>query len=259
MAIALPTTEYSYFRGRIGIFERNPTTGAVGAGIYVGNCPELKLAITKEQIDHYESMSGSNRKDRTIIRQVGVDVNITLENIAKEVAELLVWGSQVSIASASNRSNTLPTGIVAGEIYPLDRAGLSALDSVVDSAGTPATLTAGTDYDVDLNFGTIKFLNVTGFTQPFIATFDSAAQTAVPLVSQDQPVRYIRFEGTNKGNPGQTQRRLVELYYCPLEPVAELSLMGDDLGKFELKASCLVDDTREDDSALGPFGRIVYI
>jgi hypothetical protein len=256
MSIANPSTEYSYFRGRVSVFERDPTTGVTGAGIYVGNCPDLKLGITKESIDHYESMSGLNRLDRRIQKTLGVEIGITLENIAKEVAELLVWGSQVSVAAQSDRLYTFPTGIANGELHLVDGVSISNVDSFVDSAGTPAPLVEGSDYSIDLNMGVVKFLDVSGFTQPFKLTYDS---NAVPIASTDQPVRFIRFEGTNKGNPGQTQRRVFEFYYCPLEPTSEMSLIGDDLGKFEMKASCLVDDTREDDSELGAFGRILYL
>ena len=259
MAIANPTTEYSYFRGRVAIFDRNATTGAVESGIYAGNCPDLKLGITKETIDHYESMSGLNRLDRRIQKTIGVELTLTLENIEKTIAEILVWGTQQTVASASNRTQTFHSGVQAGDLLLIDRVGLTSLDSLKDSAGSPATLVLGTDYTVDLNFGVIKMLNVTGFTQPFVAQFDSAAFTTVPIIGSDQPVRFVRFEGTNKGNPGQTQRRVFEFYYCPLEPVSEMALMGDDLGKFELKSSCLVDDTREDDATFGPFGRIMYV
>lgn len=259
MSIANPSTEYSYFRGRVAIFNRNATTGAVESGIYVGNCPELKMAITKETIEHYESMSGLNRKDRTIVKTVGVDLNVTLENIEKTIAQVLVWGTPATVAAATNRTQTLHSGILVNDLVLLDRVGLTGVDSIIDSAGSPATLVAGTDYDVDLNFGIVKFKNLGSYVQPFIVQFDSAAYTSVPVMSATQPIRYIVFEGTNKGNPGQTQRRRFEFYYCPVEPVSELSLMGDDLGKFELKASCLVDDTRESDSALGAFGRIAYV
>jgi hypothetical protein len=259
MSIALPTTEYSYFRGRVSVFERDATTGATGAGIYVGNVPELKLGITKESIDHYESMSGLNRLDRRIQKTLGVEITMTLENIAKEVAELLVWSERQTIAAQSNHLYTFPTGIADGELHLIDGVSISNVDSFVDSTGSPITLVEGTDYTIDLNMGVVKFLDVSGLVQPFKLTYDSNAVTAVPVASVDQPVRFIRFEGTNKGNPGQTQRRIFEFYYCPLEPVGELGLLGDDLGKFELKASCLVDDTREDDAELGAFGRILYL
>ena len=42
---------------------------------------------------------------------------------------------------------------------------------VVDSAGTPATLTAGTHYTADLDFGALQFLDTTGFTAPFKAAY----------------------------------------------------------------------------------------
>lgn len=258
--MALPTSEYMLLKGKVSLYERNPTTGVTGKGLYVGNCPELKIALTTEKIEHYESMNitGINQLDRNIIKRVKVDVNITLESMTRENVALLLWGSAQPIDADTNTIDTLPTGVVVDRPYLLSTPNITNVDSVVDSAGSPVTVTT-TKYEVDETFGVITFNNISGYTQPFKVQYDNGASVALPFFKTEQPVRFLRFDGGNKANPGSTQRYIVDIYNLPLEPVSEFNLITDELSKLELKGSAVVDANREDDDLLGQFGRIIYL
>lgn len=380
--MALPNTEYLYMKGVLQLVERDADTGVTGKVLYTGNCPELKVAITAEKLEHFESMSGQNRKDRSIVKTLAVDIEATLESISRDVAEILFWSERQTVDADASVVDTLPTGIVAGETYLLSSQNLVPSSAVVtDSTGSPITLNAA-DYTIDETFGTIKInrLTATGtqqietaqvagtiavsgagnatvivtsagmsgspitlsvavanndtativagkirsamiansvinarfdiggagpnitltrkaaaaddatlnvsiadgtcsgltsaptsintqagvvasasYTQPFIVTYATSESVSMPLLTQDQPVRFVRFQGTNKGNPGDTKKYLYEFYQAPVEPVTDLSLINDEFGKFTMKASCLSDPNREDDDELGAFGRAVYL
>jgi len=127
---------------------------------------------------------------------------------------------------------------------------------VVDSAGTPSTLTAGTHYTADLDFGALQFLDTTGFTAPFNASYGYGVATEIGIFTQALPERYLRLEGVNtaQGNA----KVLVELYRVAFDPLKEISFISDEY-KFELEGSLLADSTKPCDAVLGQFGRIVQI
>lgn len=251
--------KYWFGKGKIGLYERNPTTGAVGKGLYLGNCPELKVTFNSDVVDHFESESGHNSLDRQVVKSNSAEVSLTLESLTPENLALLTSGVVQTLAALTAQSYFFPSGIVAGENYIIP-SGFNLANAVVkDSAVTPVTVTT-TKYALDASFGSMNFIDVTGYTQPFELEYDRGAATNVPFMSGDRPVRFLRFEGINLGNPGSAQTKcLVELYNSVYQPVSDLSLITDDFGKFELKGAALVDDTRASDSAFGQFGRMIYL
>ena len=58
---------------------------------------------------------------------------------------------------------------------------------VTDSAGTPATLAAGTHYTGRPDFGALQFLDTTGFTAPFKASLRHGVATEIGIFTQALP------------------------------------------------------------------------
>jgi hypothetical protein len=247
----------TYFlgQGKVALVERN-ADGSTGKVLYVGNVPSLKLSLKTDKIEHYESTSGLRQQDRSIIKTLGAEVSVTFEEITKENAEVLLYGDTRTIASATAQTETLPTGIIAGETYLLKGQNLTNV-TVHDSAGTPA-LVAASNYEINATFGTIKFISVGSFTQPFTVQSDRGAVKAVPMFSNQGKERYLRFEGINKANDVDSNV-LIEVYRLKFDPVKDFDIINEDLAKFELSGSALVDNTRAADANLGKFGRIVYL
>jgi hypothetical protein len=102
---------------------------------------------------------------------------------------------------------------------------------------------------------------VATYTQPFKLEYDRGAYDSVPFFTSQAPTRFLRFEGLNLGNPGAglSDKFVVELYIVQFDPVTDLSVIGDDFGKFELKGGLQLDDTRVSNSALGGYGRIIKL
>jgi hypothetical protein len=127
---------------------------------------------------------------------------------------------------------------------------------VKDSAGTPATLVAGTDYEVaSSNHGTLKILNIGTYVQPFKADYSYAVQVNVGLFQAAAPDRWLRFEGLNTADA--LKPVLIELYKVSLNPLSEMGLISDELAKFPLSGQVLYDDSKVGDVILGQFGRVV--
>ena len=251
--------EYLFGKGKVMLLERD-ANGVVSEGLYVGNCPELKFSSSAEKLKHIESMTGTNAQDREIITQLTMEMSVTLESISDDVLALLVWGTKNTIAAATGQSHFFPSGILAGETHIIPNAWNISNAVLKDSAGSPVTVDSA-DYTLDTDFGTIKFNDVSGYTQPFELEFDKGAAVGVPLLKTTQPARFLRFEGKNLGNPGLSYADtfIVELYNIGFDPPADMGFIGNEFAKFELKGSVNSDDTRSDDNALGAYGRIIKI
>jgi len=128
---------------------------------------------------------------------------------------------------------------------------------LTDSAGTPATLILGTHYTVDTDFGAVQFLDVSGFTAPFKASYTFGTATEIGIFTQALPERFLRLEGINTAQ--NNAKVLVELYRVAFDPLKEISFISDEYNKFELEGSLLADTTKPFDAVLGQFGRIVQL
>lgn len=254
------TNEYLLGKGKVSLCERD-TNGAVSKALYTGNAPSLKISMTSTKIDHNESTSGRNTKDREVVTAIGMDFSLELESITKENIALLTWGTNVAIASAATQTHAFPDPVVVDEIHVIPNGFNLTATSLKDSTPVTPLVVDVSDYDLDADFGAIKFLDLEAYVQPFVLHYDRGAAESVPFFGADRPIRFIRFEGLNLGNPGlsYSQKYLVEIYLAAFEPVADFDFLGDTFAKFALKGSALLDETRSGNSALGGFGRMIKL
>jgi hypothetical protein len=247
---------YASFQGRVYLGKRDLS----GAPIELrtpGNVADLSLSLKSDVIEHYESQSGQRAVDLRLVKQKSATVLLTIEEFTKENLALALYGNHVTGTGGSVTDE--PVGGVApviGDRYCLAHPKVSAL-TVVDSAGTPATLTLGTHYTADVDFGAIQFLDVTGLTAPFKASYTFGVVTEIGIFTQPLPERFLRLEGVNTA--AGNAKVLVELYRIAFDPMKKLDFISNELNKFELEGSLLADSTKPFDATLGQFGRIVQI
>jgi hypothetical protein len=249
--------DYLFGKGKVSLAERDDN-GAVSKILYLGNCPELKISGSADRIDHFESESGTNVRDRSLVKTSSLEMSLTLESMSADNLALLMWGSKTAIAEAAAQSHFFPEGIADDDIHIIPNGFNLSVPVLKDSA--PVVVTTS-KYSLDEDFGTIQFLDVAGYTQPFELEYTRGAAESVPFMTAQAPTRFLRFEGLNLANPGTalSQKFIVELYIVQFDPVSDLSLIGDDFGKFELKGALQQDDTRVGNSGLGGFGRIIKL
>jgi hypothetical protein len=245
----------AYFsgQGRVYIGTRD-TNGNPQAMRWLGNVPELKVSLNVETIEHKESYSGQRLTDMSLIKGKEGEFSCAVEDFNIENLELTLYGQTSSVTASSVTNEALPTGAVAGGVYLLANQFVSAV-VVKDSAGTPATLTAGTHYKVHADQGAIEILNVGTFTQPFKVDYIYGAAKRMAMFKSARPEVWMRFDGLNTADGNK--RVIVDLYRVVLNPSKDFSLIGDELQKFDLSGRVLADVTKSDTGPLGLFGRVI--
>ncbi len=247
---------YASFQGRVYLGKRD-TNGEPIEVRSPGNVAELKLSLKTDVLEHYESQTGQRTLDHRMVKQKSATVKLTIEEFTKENLALALYGNFVTGAAGTVTGEPLGGAApVIGDRYFLAHPKVSTL-VVTDSAATPATLALGTNYTAETDFGAIQFLEVTGFTAPFKASYGFGVTTEIGIFTQPLPERYLRLEGLNtaQGNA----KVLVELYRVAFDPLKEISFISDDYNKFEMEGSLLADATKPFDAALGQFGRIIQL
>lgn len=248
-----------YFSGQGVVYAatRN-TNGTVNANAFrdLGNIPSLSLNLETDVLEHKESRTGSRLLDLRIVRDRKATITMTLESFSKKNLMMLLYGSSQSVAGATisgGGAEVFPT-VAIGDVVALANTNLTSFTSLVDSAGSPLTLTQGTHYTVDLSGGMVTILAIPG-TQPYKASYVHATKDVVPMFEANQEERFLRFSGLNTANANKGA--VVELYRVVFDPVSNFDLITDELGQYELTGSVLYDDTRDLDATLGGFGRII--
>jgi hypothetical protein len=247
---------YASFQGRVYLGKRD-ANGSPQEVRSPGNVAALKLSLKTDVLEHFESQSGQRMLDHRMVKQKSATLNLTIEEFTKENLALALYGNHV--VGTPGTVTDEPIGGSApfiGDRYFLAHPKVADL-IVTDSAATPATLIAGTHYTADPDFGALQFIDISGFTAPFKASYSYGVATEIGIFTQPLPERYLRLEGVNtaQGNA----KVLVELYRVAFDPLKEISFISEDYNKFELDGALLADASKPIDATLGQFGRIVQL
>lgn len=246
-----------YFSGQgIVYVSSSYTSGTNALGFRdLGNVPSLKLELQTDVVQHKESRTGQRLTDLRLTRGVTAKITMTLESFNLANLAMLLYGTTTTDNAATVTAEVAPTGLVSGDMFSLAHPLVNAVTSVVDSAGSPATLSLGTDYTVTAGGLITVTSTITTFTQPLKTTYTYFTQSISPMFKQPPVERYLRFSGLNTTNANNPS--VVELYRVIFDPVGNLDLINDDVDKFDLEGSVLYDSTRDLTAALGGFGRII--
>lgn len=244
-------------QGRVYIGARDALGNPQGLA-YVGNVPELKVSLSVETLEHQESVSGQRLTDLQLIKTKKGEFACTLEELIATNLALALYGSTTDQGSGTVTAEALPNPVTVGSLYLLARQNVSSV-VVKDSAATPAILPA-TQYSLNAKHGSLAIIDKTTggpFVEPFQVdyAFDAAQSTA--MFTQPLPERWIRFEGLNTADANREV--VIDLYRVAINPAKELSVITDELLKFELSGQVLADTLKSANGDLGQFGRIVLL
>ncbi|MDM7922113.1 MAG: hypothetical protein QUS14_07410, partial [Pyrinomonadaceae bacterium] len=168
--------------------------------IDVPEIDELTISMTRELVEHTSKRQAIAAKDLKITKMMTWSGTMRISTHTKELLELYLYGNIDPVAGgafAANDNVFGDTTIANGQTLPLPN-NLTHVSSLVitDSAGSPATLVLDTDYEiVDADAGIIRFLDVSGLTQPFKAAGTQAAGSNVGLGTQRVYEKWMRFKG----------------------------------------------------------------
>lgn len=251
--------EYYYGHGQAWLGDRTAGGLVDNFDVSLPEIDSMSISLTKESIEHVSKRDSIAFKDLKVTRMVSGSGKIVCAQHNAEILKTYLYATKTAITGGAfvAANAVFPTGIVAGDIMPIpnDRTNLSALTSIVDSAGSPATLVLGTDYEVNLNAGVVKFLNVGGYTQPFKAAGTETAGSGVGIFMQRTQLKWCRFSGINIANNDEAV--VIDLYKVDIEPASEWTLLNDgaDVNKYEIAFELLKDTTKSSSATFGQYGR----
>ena len=180
----------------------NPTTWRD-----VGEVPQVEYGQSAEFVDNFKTgKTGPNLQDlHVLIRRTG-NLSLQLKEKTKDNLALILHGTTVSEAAGSfNTPVVLAVSLAVGDMVqvPGSHMGITAL-VLKDSAATPVTLVAGTDYDFDGDSRMITIKNITGFTQPFkVFSYSYKASVGAKMSSETPLPCAVIFDGINLAVPNQ--------------------------------------------------------
>ncbi|BAO82915.1 hypothetical protein SMCB_0687 [Serpentinimonas maccroryi] len=249
----------AYFsgQGRVYIGARDINGNPAGL-TFVGNVPELKVSLSVETLEHQESQSGQRLTDLQLIKTKKGEFACTLEELIAVNLELALYGSTTTATPGTVTGERLPNPVTPGSLNLLTRQNVSAVQ-IRDSSTPPLTLPAS-QYNVNAQHGSLVLLDVTTggpYTAPFTVDYAHGTAQSTAMFTQPLPERWIRFEGLNTADGNRAV--VIDLYRVAINPAKELSVITDELLKFELSGQVLADMTKPVGGDLGQFGRLVLL
>ena len=249
----------AYFsgQGRVYIGARDSNGNPLGLN-FVGNVPELKVSLSVETLEHQESTSGQRLTDLQLIKTKKGEFSCTLEELIAINLGLALYGTTTDQVSGTVTNETLATPMATGSLYLLAKQNVSSV-VIKDSSPTPKTLPAS-QYQLNAKHGSLLINDIsTGgpYVEPFKADYAFGAAQSTAMFTQPLPERWIRFEGLNTAD--SNREVVIDLYRVAINPAKELSVITDELLKFELSGQVLADTLKPAAGDLGQFGRIVLL
>lgn len=240
-------------QGPIYIGDFNATTFNIDNEVAVGcGSRTLKLAMSRETQEIKESCSGQRL---TLVEyETSKSANATLElaQFDKDLLAMALYGASAAVTGATVTAETLPTMVVGG-FYHTRHPKVSSV-VLKDSAGTPATLVAGTHYTVDdADYGRIKILSLGSFTQPFKVDYSYAGYSKIKPFSVPAPVKALRFDGISTADGSKVRVILPKIKFSPTN---EFNFVGDEAAILTLEGKLLYPGISLADPVLGNFGSI---
>jgi hypothetical protein len=249
----------AYFsgQGRVYIGARDSAGNPAGL-TFVGNVPELKVSLSVETLEHQEAQSGQRLTDLQLIKTKKGEFACTLEELSSGNLALALYGHSTTVAPGTVTGEALPNPVTAGSLYPLAHQNVSAVQ-IQDGSSPPKTLPA-TQVQVHARHGSVLILDATTggpYVEPFTVDYAYGAAQSTAMFTRPLPERWVRFEGLNTADGNREV--VIDLYRVAINPAKELSVITDELLKFELSGQVLADTLKPAAGDLGQFGRIVLL
>lgn len=236
--------------GIVTMFPRDETTGLPsGGGFDFGESSKLDITNNSPKVEMNTSRTADRGVAFSMAQSKTGQVAITVKTLSDPMLALLTGGTwTLAAASAAVPGWTAPTGLVVGQVIKLPAQNVSAV-TVKDSAGSPITLVAGTDYEIDLVAGTIKLKTIAG-TQPYKVDYTPGAVAILGGLKAADADFIIQFAGTNAHDGS---RGVLEVYKFRPAPEGAISFIGTEYGEYQINGSIQKDTTKSASSAGGQY------
>jgi hypothetical protein len=238
--------------------------GSALAFTFMGNVPSFELALNIDTLEHKESTSGQRLVDLRLVTGKKVDLTMNVQEFLPTNLAMMTFGNINTLGAGSVSGELLAGGatdIVIGQTVMLQNTNVTSL-VITDSAGTPITLTSGVQYTPNLPYGLVTFNAIPG-TQPYKAAYTKpTGQQSVDFFTTGAPIRWLRFLAINTAQEnldGSYKRFVLDLYNVQFDPTTGLPLINDAVADMNMKASVLIDPTRNATAVGGQIGQLIFI
>lgn len=240
-------------QGPLYIGDYNQTTYKVENEVAVG-CGNrvLSLSLSRETSEVKESCSGSRLTLMEYETGKAGTVRLEMQEFDEDMLAMALYGTAATIAGSTVAGEVMPT-MVANGFYHTKYPKISSV-VVKDSAGTPATLVADTDYEVShASYGRIKILDLGAYTQPFKVDYSYAGHENIKPFSISSAIKAIRFDGISTADNTRVRVLLPRIAFSPTE---EFGFLGDEAATLAIEGKLLLAEIPTADAILGQFGNI---
>lgn len=253
MADNVPSNYYfGHGMARLGV--RNSSGVVTDFDIELKEVDELSFAIEIDKVEHVSKREAIASKDLSVARMMGLKGKLVIATHDPDMLKVYLFGTKAAVAGGSFTAIAFGTAALGARL-PIggNRKNITSL-VITDSAGSPATLVAGTDYEADLDDGTVKFISLGSYVQPFKAAGSEGAGTSVGIITQRVYERYLRFKGINIADGDK--KCVVDIYRVQIEPATSWNLLnsGNEVNTYEIGFEALKDPTVDPSAALGQYG-----
>lgn len=236
------------------------TGGVPGAFFGLGRVPTIQIQAKLGLYEERDTESGSRALTNRIPQTKDVDGSLVIESFTPADMARYFYGEAAVKDSGTVTAESLGT-LAANQLAYTANRKISTL-VLTDSAGSPATLVAGTHYKVptaeDLIFGRIRIMDVTGLTAPIKAAYSYASAVKIGILT-DAAIREhtLRIEMVNTFD---NSHLLIVLYRVQFDADGMRDLVTEKgVGQSRLKFSALIDPTKPSDAEFGQFGYIEHL
>ena len=233
--------------------------GNYGMQFDFGCLDELKLGLKADTFTHIEKCSGADGIDYRGDKSLDGSISFTFTEFQRKAIAQALRAQFRSLSGDKTGSITgetiNATTIVIGDNYRTKRGGASTV-VITDSAGSPATV-SNTMYTVNAD-SSITFNNtwaVGALILPLKVAYTYAEANYLSFFTTGTVELAMRFEGLNKANSLSVVTG--ELYRVILDPTSDFDFLPDEIGKYPMNGTMLIDNSKPVGGVLGQYGRIM--
>lgn len=256
----------SYVRGKgyPEIARRNPTTGDfIAPFIRLGDTSTFNVSFTQDNFEVADSIQGVIHSVESIAYKYNAKIQLTIREVNIANLVFALQGASVNqdvVSILSNNPEIFSTGLLKNSYVQLANKG-HIIDLVLKD-NTNAVLALNTDYIHD-GYGSIKLLKVSGYTQPFKASYTALSHTRIPILNTVSDELWIRFWQVNtlkRNSQQQFEKRCIEFYRVKFDITDLLSMLQDnDITNINLVGNVLLDKTKPLSSVLSQYGNMFVL
>lgn len=213
----------------------------------------LKISTSRDKGKVKESCSGQALTLKTWTKGQEANVSLEMVQFSRDEMAIGLYGTSTSVTGSTVTGETMPT-VAVGDYVHTKYPGVSSV-VVKDSAGTPATLVAGTDYLLDsAEHGRIQILSLGSYVQPFLTDYTYAAHGRVTAFTGAATRKGIIFDGVNVAEGNAPVRVIIPL--IDFDPTKDFNWLSQDEVTLALEGEILYADALSTDSVWGPFFKV---